>query len=107
MKVRDLGKAILDFELNTIPDIFKTAFFAIFTFCYKGLRQLLKLYIAALPLAVLASIAIFFLGLETCSEYCYGVIKLRDDLYLDDDHLSAIIGITISYVVCYFFYRKL
>lgn len=115
MKIRDLGKAILDFELNKIPKaiffISKAIFFGlfvVFALLFSGFCWAVKTYKSLWALVILACVIIFFHGLEIdCVDYCYNLINISGRYAIVADNLYFIISLYVGLVVSYALDKKL
>ncbi len=109
MKVRDLGKAILDFELENIPKAIKatiTLSIAILTWgvaiCFGLLCSFIRLYKRFSGLIFISCIFIFFSGMEKdCTRYCWGLIDLYNGYAISEDYLFTVIALIIGIVVSF------
>tara|TARA_B100002019_G_C20990257_1_gene460195 strand:- start:172 stop:537 length:366 start_codon:yes stop_codon:yes gene_type:complete len=110
MKVRDLGRAILDFELSSIGEFFIRCINKLIVILYK----FLKLYTRFFPLVILAVLIGF--GLENYSRFYTvaaveswfdGGIQISGDFYLNFFVIVNIIGFSIFWLIAKVLTRKL
>jgi hypothetical protein len=108
MKIRDLGKAIMDFELNTVPNFLKFLIIGLLILAFKLLSSFIRLYKSAWPLLLLASLAIFFLGIDECIQSCDG-INIKENLWLNlsEDSIILLILIPVSFIAAFVLDKKL
>lgn len=92
MKVRDIGKAILDFELSKIPQFV----IAVITLCIMTAWGLfcwaVNLYKRMwLPIVLICAGAIFFNLEDACTRYCYNAVNLGDKYSVSTDVFVPVI----------------
>lgn len=110
MKVRDLGQAILDFELNNIPKFVFAALSLVFVLILRVTLYLIYLYdklngyiIAATMLGLLGSVE----KGHCTSTYCYGYINLPYNFIIHQEMLIVVGLILGSIVLAYWLNCKL
>lgn len=103
MKVRDLGKAILDFELSTIPKALSIGASVFLMLLFRLFHWVVSIYKSLWGLIVTACFILLFLGLEKdCTGYCRNLIDLhyqgfsieKETFYLI---IALIAGIPLSF----------
>lgn len=109
MKIRDLGKAILDFELTTIPKAIYLGVSVFFVLLLALVCWLVNLYKSLWGLILIGCIIIFFVGLEKdCVEYCWGLIDLRYQGYaIEEEYFYTIISLLVGLAVSFKLDKKL
>ena len=105
MKIRDLGRAFLDFELNKIPRASVLAISLILGLLFGTLRWIVSLYKALWFAVIVVSFISLYVGLEKdCTKWCYGLIELNYQGYaLKEEYLYSavvlIVAIPISFLL--------
>lgn len=110
MKVRDLGKVILDFELNQIPKAIFFIFLMVFGLLFGVFCWVIKTYKALWALILIGCAITFFASLEKdCVGYpCLGLIDLEYQGYaIDEDGLYIIISLLVGLVAAFMIDKKL
>ena len=108
MKIRDLGKAILDFELTTIPKVAYIGICLIFGLLFNVFCWVIKTYKGLWGIILLACVIIFFYGLErNCVDWCYRLIDLYDGYAIKEGNLYLIIFLLVGLVFSFKLDKKL
>ena len=109
MKIKDLGRAILDFELNTIPQFLILAISLIVGLLFRVLRWVVSTYKSMWHLIIIGCFILFFVGLEKdCTNWCYSLIDLNYQGYaIEKGYLFSIIALIVGIVVSFKLDKKL
>ena len=108
MKVRDLGKAILDFELSTIPKAIYIGVPIIFGLLYGLFCWTIKVYKGLWGIILLVCSVAIFHGLEKdCVDYCWGLIDLSHGYAIKEENLYLIIFLLTALAVSFIVDKKL
>lgn len=108
MKIRDLGKAILDFELGSVPKAIFMAFILILGFIYSVFHWLVKTYKSLWWVILLACTGIFIYYLEKdCVNYCYGLVDLYDGYAIQEEGLILIAMLLSGLIISVYLSKKL
>ncbi len=103
MKIRDIGKAILDFELNTVPKVIAISASLFLAILFGILRWVVSVYKSLWAVILIGCFIIFFAGLEKdCSSYCWGLIDLHYQGYSIEEEffytiITLLVGIAVSF----------
>lgn len=109
MKVRDLGKAILDFELNLIPKAIFFIFSLLLEFLFSIFCWAVRTIKALWGLILIGCVILFFTGLQKdCVNYCSGLIELHyHGLAIENGSLFTIILLLVVLVAAFMIDKKL
>lgn len=109
MKIRDLGKAFLDLEISTIPK----AIGKLLLYIFVGLPFLIfcgivHLYKQMWPVVLLASVIIFFGGVEVdCREWCYFFIEIYSGFFIEKENFYWVLGLLSGLATAFVLDKKL
>ena len=109
MKVRDIGKAILDFELNTIPKVIAIGASLFLALLFGVLCWVVSVYKLLWVVILIGCFIMLFVGLEKdCSSYCWGLIDLNYQGYsIGEGYFYTIIGLLVGIAVSFKLDKKL
>lgn len=109
MKIKDLGRAILDFELNTIPQFLILAISLIVGLLFKVLRWVVSTYKSMWHFILIGCLILFFVGLEKdCTRWCSHLIDLNYQGYaIREQYLFSIIALIVGIVVSFKLDKKM
>lgn len=109
MKIRDLGKAILDFELNTIPKLLGLILAVLVGLLVGILHWVVNLYKSLWWLILIICGAMFFFNLEKdCENYCSSLIALPYNGYaIHSDFFVTILFLLVGVIASFKLEKKL
>lgn len=109
MKIRDLGKAILDFELNTIPKVVSIGASLFLTLLFGLFHWVVSVYKSLWSVILIGCFIMFFVGLEKdCVSYCWGLIDINYQGYsIKEEYFYSIIALLIGIAVSFKLDKKL
>ena len=109
MKIRDLGKAILDFELSTIPKVISIGATVFLALLFGLFHWVVSVYKSLWGVILIGCFILFFVGLEKdCTGYCWGLIDLNYQGYsIEEEYLYSIIALLAGIAVSFKLDKKL
>lgn len=109
MKIRDLGKAILDFELSTIPKVISIGASLFLALLFGVFHWVVNVYKSLWWVILIGCFIMFFVGLEKdCTGYCWGLIDLHYQGYsIEEEYFYSIIALIVGIAVSFKLDKKL
>ena len=106
MKVRELGKIILDFELSTIPNFIMITFSFVIGLVLLLINFVVMTYNKLILLIIPISIFLLYYNGELFgvkhwrAEYS---IKITDEVFITETGVWALCGVILGYIASYFY----
>ncbi|EJE8558813.1 hypothetical protein M2H09_22415 [Vibrio vulnificus] len=98
MKIRDLGNAILDFELQTIPKMIAKVPAALFSLAYSAFVFTVETYVKLFFLVFPLALWLLYYNEQIEFGRRWAGIKIIDGLYVTEAGLAAVLGMLVFYV---------